>query len=82
MPLHPHLSDLSDAEFDAYTLRVEIAMAHYHAHYNNTTYQAIQKKEAGGGLDTELLNAENARLKAQIDNINNRKSLNDLQNPE
>lgn len=47
-----------------------------------TTYQSIQKKEATGGFDTELLNAENAKLKAQIDNINNKNTLDDLQNPE
>lgn len=43
MPLYPHLSDLSDADFNAYTARVEAAMAYYHAHYNNASYQAIQQ---------------------------------------
>jgi hypothetical protein len=37
------LSEMSDNDFNAYTARVNAAMAHYHAHYNNDTYQAIQK---------------------------------------
>jgi hypothetical protein len=44
-------------------------------------YQTVRKNQVGGGFETELLNAENAKLKAQIDNIKNRKDLHDLQNP-
>lgn len=42
MTQYPRLSNMSDDDFAAYTTRVNAAMAHYHAHYNNGTYQAIQ----------------------------------------
>ncbi len=42
MTQYPRLSNLSDNDFAAYTARVDAAMTHYHAHYNNDTYQAIQ----------------------------------------
>jgi|GEM_PF-2963740 len=42
MTQYPRLSNLSDDDFAAYTARVDAAMTHYHAHYNNATYQAIQ----------------------------------------
>jgi len=38
----PRLSNMSDDDFAAYTARVDAAMTHYHAHYSNDTYQAIQ----------------------------------------
>jgi len=42
MTQYPRLSNMSDDDFAAYTARVTAAMTHYHAHYNNDTYQAIQ----------------------------------------
>ena len=54
MNQYPRLSNMSDDDFAAYTARVTAAMTHYHAYYNNDTYQAIQIALEFGALKPPL----------------------------